>query len=133
MHKEEKDTDQLRCHCAANELCQDNLSSSMSQRAMSEEEVGEPIQVLHLYIRPGQHIRLLVVLDESDGDVSLLNRHFISLLRDDTDHIAQLALDGELSYRSHHELSLDWRDRGANAKTAEVAQGEEEFLKRLVT
>ena len=81
----------------------------MRQCAMPEKQVGQPVQILHLHIGASQNVGLFVVLDESDGNVRLFDSHFVRLLGDDTDHISQFALHGELSDCSHHEFPLQRR------------------------
>ena len=56
MHEEEKDSNELGCHRACNELRQHYLGPSMGKRAVTKEEVSEPIQVLHLNVGAGEHI-----------------------------------------------------------------------------
>ena len=41
----------------------------MRQRTMLEEEVSEPVEILHLHVCSRQHVRLLVALDQSNRDV----------------------------------------------------------------
>jgi len=104
----------------------------MGQRAVLEEEVGEPIQVFHLDIGASEHIRLLITLNQPNRDVRLFNCEFVCLLSDDADHITELALDGELSDGPNHELSLVRRDHRANAQRAQIAQGQEKLFHCLV-
>ena len=73
------------------------------------------------------------VLDEAHRDVCLSDRELVRLLRDDADHIAKFALDGELLDGFDDILALNGSHRGANAQTAQVAQGQEKFLQRLVS
>ena len=80
MHEEEENADQLCRNSTPYKLSQDNLGTPMGQCTMSEEEVCQSVQILHLDVCPGQNVRLFVVLDESDCDISLLDRHLIGLL-----------------------------------------------------
>jgi len=43
----------------------------MGKCAVSEKQVRQPIQILHLNVSAGKHIALLVVLNESNSDVCL--------------------------------------------------------------
>lgn len=107
VHEEEEDSDELSRHRPCNKLRQHNLSPAMGERAVTEEEVSEPVQVLHLNVSAGQHIGLLVVLNEAHCDVCLSNRELVRLLRDDADHITELALDSELLDGFDHILALN--------------------------
>ena len=81
----------------------------MGQSSMSEEQVGETIEVLHLDICAGENIRLLVILNQPNSDVRLTDGKLVGLLRDDADHIAKLALHSELTDSFDDKLSLDGR------------------------
>ena len=56
VDEEEKDRDELCHNRALDELSEDDLGPSMSQRTVFKEQVSQPIQVLHLYVCAGQHI-----------------------------------------------------------------------------
>jgi hypothetical protein len=109
MNEEEENADKLGCHCTANELLQDDFSSPMGKCTVLKEQICESIQVLHLNVCSSKHIRLLVILNEADSDISLLYCHLICLLGNDTDHISKLALHCELSDGPYDELSLQGR------------------------
>ena len=53
MDKEEEKCDDLSSHSPCDELSQDDFSSSVSKSAMSEEQVGESVKVLHLNVGAG--------------------------------------------------------------------------------
>lgn len=108
MHEEEKDGDQLCGDCACDKLSQHDLGSTMSQSSMSEEEIRQAIQVLHLNICACKYIRLLVVLDQTNSNVSLADCKLVRLLGNDADNIAQLALNRKLSDSLNNKLSLYW-------------------------
>lgn len=80
VDKEKENCDELRCDSPADELGHYNLSSSMGQSPVSKEEIGQPVQVLHLYICTSQDIRLLIVLNQAHCDVCLPNRELVCLL-----------------------------------------------------
>lgn len=61
-------------------------------------------------------------MNETDCDVCLFNRHFVSLLGDDADHVAELALHGELSDGLHDILALQGCHGSADAETAQIAE-----------
>lgn len=73
---------------------------------MTKEEVSEAVEIFHLHISPSQHVRLLVILNETDCNVSLFNRHFLRLARDDADYIAKFALHRKLADSTNNKLSL---------------------------
>ena len=133
MHEEEEGGDQLSGNRTADELGEHDFGASVRKRPMAEEEIGEPVQVFHLNVGSSEHVRLLVVLDQTHSDVCFFNCHFVGLLRYDRDHVAELALDRELANGSHHELSLHGSDRRADAQTAEVTQGQEQLFEGLVS
>ena len=56
VHEKEEKGDALRRHRPRDELGQDYLGSSMGQGTVPEEQVGQPIQVLHLNVGAGEHI-----------------------------------------------------------------------------
>jgi len=107
VHEEEKDRDELGRHCSRHKLSQHDLGSTMSKCAVSEEQVRQPIQILHLNVSAGEHVTLLVVLNESDSDVCLTNCKLVRLLGNDADHVSELALDGKLPNCLHHKLALN--------------------------
>ena len=49
----------------------------MGQSTMAEEQVGQAVQVFHLDVCAGQHVRLFVVLDEAYRYVCLTNGELI--------------------------------------------------------
>lgn len=107
VHEEEKDRDELSSHCSCHKLSQHDFGSTMGKCAMSEKQVRQPIQILHLNVSAGKHIALLVVLNESDSDVCLANCKLVRLLGNDADHVSELALDSKLSNCLDHILALN--------------------------
>ena len=79
----------------------------MSQSPVSKEKVSQTIQVLHLYVCPSQHIRLLIVLNQADRNICFPNRELVCLLRNDRDDVAKFALYSELSNGFNDILALD--------------------------
>lgn len=101
MDKKEEAADQLGRHSPSNKFCEDYFCSPVGQGAVPEEQVSESVEVFHLDVGAGEHVRLLVVLDEAHRNVSLFNRELVSLLGDHADHVSEFALDGELPDSPH--------------------------------
>ena len=88
MQEEEENADYLREQSSIDELCEHDFSSSMRQSTMSEEQVCQTVQILHLNVCSRQHVRLLIILNEAHSDICLFDRHFIRLLRYYAYHVA---------------------------------------------
>ena len=56
IDEEKEDRDELGHHSALYELSQHDFGASMSQRAMLEEKIGQPVQVLHLNVGASEHV-----------------------------------------------------------------------------
>ena len=106
MQEEEECADHLCRDSSTNKLCDYDLCASMGQSTMTEEKVSQSIQVFHLNVSSSKHIRLLVILDQTDRDIGLFNCHLICLLRNYGDHVAKLALNSELTNGFDDVLAL---------------------------